>query len=79
MGTQIAADIRDALYTELGITCCAGISYNKMLSKLVAGQHKPNQQTCLFSEDVPEFMLKIEKTKGIPGTLNSLNVNSMHL
>jgi DNA polymerase iota len=49
IGSQIAANMRRAIFEELGLTTCAGISYNKVLAKLVGSQHKPNQQTTLFS------------------------------
>ncbi|XP_033749391.1 DNA polymerase iota-like isoform X2 [Pecten maximus] len=67
IGSQISADIRDALYQELDITCCAGISYNKLLSKLVAGKHKPNQQTTLFPEQTAQFMATVGQVRRIPG------------
>ncbi|XP_013417693.1 DNA polymerase iota-like [Lingula anatina] len=67
VGTQIAADIRSALQEELGISCCAGIASNKLLSKLVAGTHKPNQQTVLFPEHTFELMLSLEAVRAIPG------------
>ncbi|KAJ8299831.1 hypothetical protein KUTeg_022578 [Tegillarca granosa] len=67
IGSQIANEIREALNEELGITCCAGISYNKLLSKLVGGQHKPNQQTTLFPEQTSEFMLHLSRARDIPG------------
>ncbi|XP_060071164.1 DNA polymerase iota-like [Ylistrum balloti] len=67
VGSQIAADIRDALHQELDITCCAGISYSKLLSKLVAGKHKPNQQTTLFPEQTAKFMATVGQVRRIPG------------
>ncbi|OWF54711.1 uncharacterized protein LOC110441558 [Mizuhopecten yessoensis] len=67
VGSQIAADIRDALHQEINITCCAGISYNKLLSKLVAGKHKPNQQTTLFPEQTAQFMATVGQVRRIPG------------
>ncbi|KAL3865939.1 hypothetical protein ACJMK2_043284 [Sinanodonta woodiana] len=67
VGSQIAEDIRDALFHELGITCCGGISYNKLLSKLVAGTHKPNQQTTLFPEQTQELLKSLKHVRQIPG------------
>nr|XP_022329292.1 DNA polymerase iota-like isoform X2 [Crassostrea virginica] len=67
LGSHLAAEIRAALHKEIGITCCAGISYNKLLAKLVGEQHKPNQQTTLFPSSVPAFMAKLPKARNIPG------------
>lgn len=67
VGSQIAADVRSALETELGITSCAGISYNKLLAKLVAGTHKPNQQTTVQSHMTQELMFLLFSVVRIPG------------
>jgi len=48
-GSGIASDMRKAIFEELGLTTCAGVSYNKVLAKIVGSQNKPNQQTTLFS------------------------------
>ncbi|XP_061172200.1 DNA polymerase iota-like [Saccostrea echinata] len=66
-GSHIAEEIRAALYKEIGLTCCAGISHNKLLAKLVGEQHKPNQQTTLFSHQVEAFMARLPKARSIPG------------
>lgn len=71
VGSEIANDIRSALYDELGVTCCAGISYNKLLSKLVGEQHKPNQQTTLFPHQTQTFMSSMKKASKIPGKYGS--------
>ena len=39
-----AQDIRTRIFDETGLTASAGISYNKFLAKLAAGQRKPNGQ-----------------------------------
>ena len=67
VGSQIAADIREGLFKELGITCCGGIAHNKLLSKLVAGAHKPNQQTTLFPESTSALMASLNSVRNIPG------------
>lgn len=48
-GSEIANAMRRAICEELGLTMCAGVSYNKTLAKIVGSQHKPNQQTTLYS------------------------------
>ena len=67
VGSQLAADIREGLNRELGITCCGGIAHNKLLSKLVAGSHKPNQQTTLFPENTGSLMHSLKSVRNIPG------------
>lgn len=67
IGSIIANDIRNSLFSELGITSCAGISYNKTLAKLVGSSHKPNQQTTLFPSGVLSFMKSMGDVRSIPG------------
>ncbi|KAH3837240.1 hypothetical protein DPMN_110621, partial [Dreissena polymorpha] len=67
IGSQIAAEIRAGLQSELGITCCAGISHNKLLAKLVASCFKPNQQTVLLPCHAPQLLSKLESVRQIPG------------
>ncbi|KAF3829808.1 hypothetical protein GH733_001759 [Mirounga leonina] len=37
VGSQIAAEMREAMYNQLGLTGCAGVASNKLLAKLVSG------------------------------------------
>uniref|UniRef100_A0A0K8VIG9 DNA polymerase iota n=1 Tax=Bactrocera latifrons TaxID=174628 RepID=A0A0K8VIG9_BACLA len=67
VGTQIAKEIRLALHKQLNITCCAGVSYNKLLAKLVGSQHKPNQQTVLCSNYADEFMRNLNSLHKVTG------------
>lgn len=67
IGTQIAQEIRQELVDKLGITCCAGISYNKLLAKLVGSQYKPNQQTVLVSSHAEQFMRELADLNRITG------------
>lgn len=46
-GAAVVADLRQAVVTELGYTCSAGIAHTKLLAKLCSGLHKPAQQTVL--------------------------------
>ena len=45
--SQICHEIRTRLQDEVGLTTSAGISVSKLLSKLVASEHKPALQTIL--------------------------------
>ncbi|KAI8131045.1 DNA polymerase iota [Lucilia cuprina] len=67
LGTQIAQEIRQELLDKLGVTCCAGVSYNKLLAKLVGSQYKPNQQTVLVSSHAEQFMRELGELNRITG------------
>jgi len=67
IGTRIAQEIRDELHLRLGITCCAGIAYNKLLAKLVGSRHKPNQQTVLVSSYAEQFMRELNDLHSVTG------------
>lgn len=66
-GALIAEEIRKDLFGKLKITCCAGISHNKLLAKLVGSMNKPNSQTILVSTYDEEFMGSLEKLSKITG------------
>ncbi|XP_069819251.1 DNA polymerase iota isoform X2 [Dendropsophus ebraccatus] len=67
VGSQVAADIRAAVHSRLGMTGCAGIASNKLLSKLVSGTFKPNQQTVLFPESYDHLIHSLNHVHKIPG------------
>lgn len=53
----------------LGYRCSAGIAQNKILAKLVCGLHKPNKQTILPGNAIPQFLseLPLKKIKRLGG------------
>lgn len=67
LGTMLASEIRQALFTELGITCCAGIAHNKLLAKIAGSRHKPNMQTVLVPDCASDMMIAIDTIRGITG------------
>lgn len=67
IGSQIAFEIRTKLKNDLGFTCCAGVSYNKLLAKLTGSVHKPNQQTTLLPNGTAQFMINLNLVDRIPG------------
>ncbi|XP_064150562.1 DNA polymerase iota isoform X2 [Loxodonta africana] len=67
VGSQIAAEIREAIYNKLGLTGCAGVASNKLLAKLVSGIFKPNQQTVLLPESCQDLIHSLNHIKEIPG------------
>lgn len=66
-GALIAEEIRKDLYDKLQIRCCAGISHNKLLAKLVGAVNKPNNQTILVASYDEEFMRSLDKLSKITG------------
>lgn len=42
IATEVAEDIRQAIYHETNLTASAGVSYNKFLAKMASDQRKPN-------------------------------------
>ncbi|XP_043931098.1 DNA polymerase iota isoform X2 [Protopterus annectens] len=67
IGSQIAAEIRAAIHDRLDLTGCAGIASNKLISKLVSGTFKPNQQTVLLPESVLTLMNSLPELRKVPG------------
>ncbi|NXW90036.1 POLI polymerase, partial [Alopecoenas beccarii] len=67
LGSQIAEELREAVYTRLGLTGCAGVASNKLLSKLVSGTFKPNQQTVLLPESRLDVIHSLDHIQKVPG------------
>ncbi|XP_071458840.1 DNA polymerase iota isoform X1 [Marmota flaviventris] len=85
IGSQIAAEMREAMYNQLGLTGCAGVACNKLLAKLVSGVFKPNQQTVLLPESCQDLIYSLNHIKKMPGIgyktakrLEALGINSVH-
>ncbi|KAM9331039.1 DNA polymerase iota [Gastrophryne carolinensis] len=66
-GSLVAAEIRAAVHSRLGLTGCAGIASNKLLAKLVSGTYKPNQQTVLLPESSGRLIHSLRHVGEIPG------------
>ena len=71
LGARLVARIRKAIQIETGFTMSAGISHNKMLSKLASSKHKPNKQTLVPSSTVPSLLatIPIKDIRGLGGKL----------
>ncbi|XP_059689557.1 DNA polymerase iota [Gavia stellata] len=67
IGSQIAEEFREAIYARLGLTGCAGVASNKLLSKLVSGTFKPNQQTVLLPESCQDLIRSLNHIQKVPG------------
>ncbi|XP_065557396.1 DNA polymerase iota-like isoform X2 [Artemia franciscana] len=66
-GATLAKTIRERIYKEIGLTTCAGVSWNKLVSKLLSPMHKPNNQTIMFPSQLDSLMYFISDLKKIPG------------
>ncbi|XP_040897565.1 DNA polymerase iota isoform X2 [Toxotes jaculatrix] len=67
LGSHIAAELREAIHSKLGLTGCAGIATNKLLAKLVSGTFKPNQQTTLLPENLSDIVGCLSSLRKVPG------------
>ncbi|KAM9214222.1 DNA polymerase iota [Leptosomus discolor] len=67
IGSQIAEEFREAIHARLGLTGCAGVASNKLLSKLVSGTFKPNQQTVLLPESWRDLIGSLDRIQKVPG------------
>lgn len=71
IGSEIVRDVRSRIWQELHYTCSAGVSNNKLLSKLGSAFKKPNRQTVVRNRAVGVFLsdLKITKMRNLGGKL----------
>lgn len=67
IGSMIAQEVRESIMSQFQLTCSAGISHNKLLSKLVGSKHKPNQQTIAFPNSACELLYSLNSIGDIPG------------
>ncbi|XP_051981789.1 DNA polymerase iota isoform X1 [Xyrauchen texanus] len=67
VGSMVAAELRQAMFSTLGLTGCAGIANSKLLAKLVSGTFKPNQQTTLLPYSTAELMSSLTGLRRVPG------------
>ena len=67
LASDIAAEIRQRIRSELGLTASAGISYNKFLAKVASDYRKPDGMTVIHPDRALDFIanLKIEKFWGV--------------
>lgn len=63
----IAKCIQRDIWLELGLTCSAGVSYNKFLAKVASDYQKPSGLTTITPDDARAFLetLPIEKFYGV--------------
>ena len=63
----MAAEIRQRIFKEVGLTASAGISINKFVAKIASDYNKPNGQKTVNPDDVISFLeaLPIRKFHGV--------------
>ena len=59
---QIAYEINQRIYQELGFTVNVGVAHNKLLAKMASDFEKPNKVHTLYEEEIPEKMWKLPIT-----------------
>ncbi|XP_020667470.3 DNA polymerase eta isoform X1 [Pogona vitticeps] len=59
VGAVIVEEMRAAVESVTGFRCSAGISHNKVLAKLACGLNKPNRQTLVSQDSVPQLFSKM--------------------
>ena len=57
--TIIANEIRQKIYTRLGLTSSAGVSYNKFIAKIASDVNKPNGIKTVPPEEAVEFIANL--------------------
>ena len=64
---QLARTIKERISEETGLTASAGVSFNKLLSKLGSDAHKPDGLTLITPEQAAAFLdaLPVEKFFGV--------------
>lgn len=67
IGARLAREMRQKLFDELEITCCAGIAHNKILAKIVGAKNKPNKQTVLIPLCTNDVMIGLDSVRNVPG------------
>jgi DNA polymerase IV len=65
--TDVAIDIKQAIFDKTGLTASAGVSYCKFLAKMASDYRKPNGITVVTPRKAAEFIgaLAIEKFYGV--------------
>jgi DNA polymerase-4 len=56
---RTAESIRNRIFNEVGLTCSAGVSYNKFLAKVASDINKPDGLTIIRKEDARQFLASL--------------------
>ncbi|XP_059483876.1 DNA polymerase eta [Neocloeon triangulifer] len=79
VASKMLEEMRAAILSQTGFTCSAGIAHNKILSKLICGLHKPNQQTVLPISRIAFLYetLPVKKVRHLGGKLGDVLVEKL--
>ncbi|KAG2147629.1 hypothetical protein DEU56DRAFT_130884 [Suillus clintonianus] len=71
IAAELMRKIREDIHSKLGYTTSAGIARNKFLAKLCASYKKPNSQSVLRNEAIPNYLhpLAFQKIRFLGGKL----------
>lgn len=71
IAAELMQNIREDIHSKLGYTTSAGIARNKFLAKLCASYKKPNSQTILRNQAIPNYLhpLPFQKIRFLGGKL----------
>lgn len=80
IGAELMAQCRKAVFDQLGYTCSAGVTTNKMLAKLCSSYKKPNAQTVLRPSCIKSFLrdLEVSKIRFLGGKLGKSLIELIH-
>lgn len=63
IGSHIADNLRKHILEMTKLTCCAGIATSKLLSKIAVNLHKPNQQSVILPNAVPDIIADLSPSE----------------
>lgn len=71
IAAELMRNIREDIHSKLGYTTSAGIARNKFLAKLCASYKKPNSQTILRNQAIPNYLhpIPFQKIRFLGGKL----------
>lgn len=72
-GAVVVAELRQAVASELGLSCSGGVAQTKLLAKMACGLHKPAQQTIVLPDMVESLFrdLPLDRLPGLGGDLGA--------
>lgn len=59
LAVEIAKQIRQRIWDELGLTASAGVSYNKFLAKIASDERKPNGLCTIHPDQALDFIAEL--------------------
>lgn len=60
--TELAREIKERIYTELGLTASVGVGPNKLIAKIASNMHKPDGLTIIREDEIGERLSNLPAT-----------------